>query len=138
MTRRLRIRIPGPGNINDQRTDAAGPDAGPGDALPRGFVIRRERAARPRTETEVVSRLTLGKLSVDHHSMANLEFAYAAPCPAPLPPSLTKALPRRGWKVSSCRLDAIGQLAAPPDFMWVNFGKAPKLAFAEEIGRAHV
>ena len=65
--------------------------------------------------------------------MANLQFAYAAPHRATLPASITKALPAREWQVSSCELDAIETLTAPPDFMWVNFGKAPKLHYAETV-----
>jgi hypothetical protein len=65
--------------------------------------------------------------------MANLEFAYAAPTRATLPASVTKALPSREWHVTPYTLDAIEQLTTPPDFMWVNFGKAPKLAFAESV-----
>lgn len=79
------------------------------------------------------SRLTRGKLLVDCWSMANLEFAYAAPSRATLPASVTKVLPRPEWHVTSCKLDAIEQLTTPPDFMWVNLGKAPKLAFAESV-----
>lgn len=65
--------------------------------------------------------------------MANFEFAYAAHKRATLPASITKALPRPEWHISSCKLDAIEQLTAPPDFMWVDFGKAPKLSFAESV-----
>jgi len=65
--------------------------------------------------------------------MANLQFAYAAPHRATLPASITKALPAREWEVSSCELDAIETLTDHPDFMWVNFGKAPKLHYAETV-----
>jgi hypothetical protein len=65
--------------------------------------------------------------------MANLEFAYAAPSRVTLPASVTKALPRQEWHVTSCKLDAIEHLTTPPDFMWVDFGKAPKLAFAQSV-----
>lgn len=79
------------------------------------------------------SRLTHGKPSVDYVPMANLEFAYAAPSRATLPASVTKALHRPEWHVTPYKLDAIEQLTTPPDFMWVNLGKAPKLAFAESV-----
>ena len=67
--------------------------------------------------------------------MAHLKFAYAAPSRATLPASVTKALPSPEWHVTSCKLDAIAQLTTPPDFMWVDFGKAPKLnlAFAQSV-----
>lgn len=65
--------------------------------------------------------------------MASLEFAYAASNRAPLPAKLSKSLPIGGWHVTACNLDAIDELPAPPDFMWVNFGKAPRLRDAETV-----
>lgn len=65
--------------------------------------------------------------------MANFEFAYAAPTRTTLPALVNKTLPGREWHVTACRLDAIERLTTPPDFMWINFGRAPKLAFAEAV-----
>lgn len=65
--------------------------------------------------------------------MANLQFAYAAPHRATLPPEVNKALPSREWQVSLWALDAIENLTTLPDLMWVNFGKSPKLGYAETV-----
>src|SRR5688572_15026893 len=65
--------------------------------------------------------------------MANFQFAYAAPHRTTPPPEVNKALPAREWQVSSWALDAIDNLTTPPDLMWVNFGKSPKLGHAEAV-----
>ncbi|MBP8257753.1 MAG: DUF2384 domain-containing protein, partial [Opitutaceae bacterium] len=63
-----------------------------------------------------------------------LQFAYAAPQrAAAVPPEATKALPSPEWQVSLWALDAIENLAPPPDLMWVNFGKSPKLRYADSV-----
>lgn len=66
--------------------------------------------------------------------MASLQFAYAAPQrAATVPPEATKALPSPEWQVSLWALDAIENLTPPPDLMWVNFGKSPKLHYADTV-----
>ncbi len=66
-------------------------------------------------------------------TMANLQFAYAAPGRAAPPPEVAKALPRHEWQISSWALDAIEDLAPAPDLMWVNFGRSPKIGYAEAV-----
>jgi hypothetical protein len=68
--------------------------------------------------------------------MANLEFAYAAASRATVPASVDRALSGQEWRVTSCKLSAIDRLTPSPDFMWVNFGRAPKLADAEAVLRS--
>ena len=65
--------------------------------------------------------------------MPDLEFAYAAATRTTVPALVNKALPGRDWRVTSCKLDAIRRISTPPDFMWVDLGKSPKLAFAEAV-----
>lgn len=66
--------------------------------------------------------------------MASFQFAYAAPRrAAAVPPEATSALPSPEWQVSLWALDAIENLTPPPDLMWVNFGKSPKLHYADTV-----
>lgn len=65
--------------------------------------------------------------------MADFQFAYAAPRLANVPATVLKAFPSGEWRVASCTLDTIEKLPTTPDFLWVDFGKSPKLSRAETV-----
>ena len=65
--------------------------------------------------------------------MSKLEFGYAAATPTRLPVSARRAVPPLEWNVIAFGLKDIARLTTPPDFMWVNFGKAPELPSAEAV-----
>lgn len=66
--------------------------------------------------------------------MSSLQFAYAAPRQTSVPREVARTLRAdRKWRVFSWELSAIEELTTPPDFLWVNFGKGPKLPDAEIV-----